>query len=294
MSTFRKSRLLLTIVMLLASQAMAEEQTRSRETVADDLTPSVGDATPGSRLIGESLWGQDGQKIGKIVDLMIDPYYARLSSLVVEPATKTDRKRRLLVPIELVECEGESITVSRDIKAIGSNTTSLLPEGKATPYTRRMALATYRHLDLQPYWVKTVGKKPASTNQTATRDDRFFLLTNLRKQSVTDPAGEKLGHIADLVVSKTDGKIVYALLNHQHKAKGNETTRMFPIPLAAFVVPTNSGKWSIDLPEELLDNTQVVENGKLPKEINRGWVDYIHVKHGGGVFDGVQRKAKPE
>lgn len=292
MLTFTRRSLLLTTVTLLGSRGIADEQTTSSEPVADDLTPGVGDATLGGRLISASLLDRDGQEIGEIVDLMIDPYYARLSCLVIAPATATARKKRLLVPVELVECDGERATASRNISAIASSATSLLPGGKPTPYTRRMALAAYHHLELRPYWTRVVGERHASTNGSSKRDDLFFLFTTLREQSVTDSGGEKLGHIADLAFSD-DGKIRYALLKHQHTDEGKESTRTFPVPLAAFVVPAGTGTWSIDLPEKLLKTMPVVKNGELPREISRGWVEYIHVKYGGNVFDGVQRSVKP-
>lgn len=294
MLSFANRLALLATFILLATQTFADDATKSREAVADDLTPQVGKATRGTRLLGVSVRDHDGQKLGKVVDLLVDPYYARVSSLVVKPDSSVDRKRRLLIPTEVVKPDGETLQASRDVKEIENEATSLLSEGNATPYTRRMATATYRHYSLQPYWANRGRKRSTEenvqANVSATRDDQFFLLTKLTKESVLDSAGGKLGHISDVMVSKTDSKIVYVLLETAHETKGREKAQTFAVPLAAFVVPTDSGKWSIDLPEKLLENTQTVENGKLPREINRAWVEYVHVKYGGGIFGGVQRK----
>lgn len=288
-----RNRLFLpTLFLLTSSQVIADEQTKTSDAVANDLTPKVGKATRGSHLVGTPLWSHENQKLGKIVDLWIDPYFAKVSCLVVEPYNSIAHRPRLLVPVELVEFCGEKATTSLDAKAIGSMARPSPEQANSIEYTRDSAMATYRVHGLQPYWDKQHNEDDITGNSAATKNDRFFLLTQLKEARVADAAGEKLGHIMDAVISTSDGKVLYVLLNHQQQTDSDESTMTIPVPLAAFVVPTGTGEWFIDLPEELLDTTQAVENGKLPAEINRGWVEYVHVKYGGGVFDGVQREAK--
>lgn len=275
---------------LLAGNLHGDEQRTGPESVAEDLTPDVGKVFAATQIVGKAVQDNTGTIIGEVSDVVVDPYCARIVSLVVSPSEKLDRIRGVLVPFEVIKSLAEkSLVVQVSTTTIEANATSLT-EGESQPFTRRMSIATFRHYNIKPYWTDKAGNKVESS--PVDRDDQFVMLSNLGNMAIHDLSGEELGRIADVVVSQDTGKIVYAIFAHTHRGESKDEQLMFPIPLAAFVVPPKTNKWSLQLPESLLDNTPTIKAGKLPDEVERGWVEYIHVRYGGGVFDGVQRTAK--
>ena len=156
------------------------------------------------------------------------------------------------------------------------------------PMTRKLGITLFKHLGIASYWQDGNAKKDNESN----RDDQFVSLSDLRKQEIRSPGGKPLGSIDDVVLSQETGQIVYVLFSHGHTDGASEAKRVFPIPLAAFVMPTRMSRWTLALTEAILDNTETIKDGRLPKEMSRAWVEYIHVRYGGGVFDGVQRQPK--
>lgn len=273
------------VVALSVRCTASELALNERETVDEDLSPNVGSVVPGSILAERAVWDRYDREVGKVEDLIIDPYYGRVTSFVIKPSDEVKRDRQLLVPFELVTpIKSKHLRASVTMKKIEDTATAITRNG-STPYTRTLSRATIRHYDLKPYWKE--DERSATEGQ-----DRLVMLSNLRDMVVKTPDDEPLGSIEDVVVSKKDGKIVYALLRHDHRNNRSTQHKKFPIPLAAFVVPPRSDHWTLELPERVLDGTEVTKGAAYPKEVSRGWVEYIHVRYGTGIFSGVQREAK--
>lgn len=263
----------------------ADEQPSKPQTVGDDITPQVGEVCRASSLVGKVVVSKDGTDLGQVQDVVVDPYYARLVSIIVGPDNQAIREKTLFIPVNAISKENDGdLLLSVDRDTVESSATSF--EGTPDNYTRRLSLATFRHFAIKPYWLDEKKK-----NTSSDRDDRFVKLCRLTEQPVKSPTGASLGKIADVVISKHTHQIVYTLFA-QIDSSAKNTATSYPIPLACFVVPATTADWTLELPEELLENTEPVGEEKLPKELSRAWVEYVHVRYGGGVFNGVQRQLK--
>lgn len=269
----------------MTATANDERESPERETVAEDITPDVGPVVRGRELLQRSIHDGDDQQIGDVVDLVIDPYWGKVALIVVHTKSKNDNGQRIVIPLELVApFQTTNMKTSIAASEIEKKDT-LIRNGESEPLTRKAIGDVFERYDVKPYWH---GKA-----QDGHRDkERFVVFTEIQQQTVKTPAGEKLGRIDDVVFSEKDGKIVYTLFAHNHEKAHKTETRTFPIPLAAFVVPPESDRWLLELPETILDNTEDIKGSALPKQVSRGWVEYIHVRYGAGVFDGVQRSLK--
>ena len=89
------------------------------------------------------------------------------------------------------------------------------------------------------------------------------------------------GRINDFAITSR-GDIAYAGL-----AKGDNTQRLHPVPVSAFIVPAGNAEWKLNLPQDIVDNTPTFAVASWPKTLDRGWLEYVHVHYGRSVFDGV-------
>jgi hypothetical protein len=149
----------------------------------------------------------------------------------------------------------------------------------ATDLTRSWAEIALSHFNLAPYW-KT------EKDQVSDRD-LLIRASTLRNMAVVDDDGKPLGRIYDFAITSR-GDIAYAGL-----AKGDNAERLHPVPASAFIVPGGNAEWRLDLPPDIVNNTPTFAAVDWPKTLDRGWLEYVHVRYGRSVFDGVNRSPRP-
>ena len=94
---------------LLATAASAQQRDASREQqhtkgpeqVKDDLSPNVGDVLSGRALARRNVRDKIGKAVGRIDDVIVDPYFARVVALCIHLAEDVERRRRVVVPYEV-------------------------------------------------------------------------------------------------------------------------------------------------------------------------------------------------
>jgi len=115
---------------------------------------------------------------------------------------------------------------------------------------------------------------------------------------VLDGRGQPIGHVVDFGLSRKEGQIAYAVLHLGHSDKEKDEhvgkhEKVFPIPLAAFLVKPDSTDWTLDLPEKMLEGIpSFKENETWPRVVAGTWTEYIHVRYGRSVLGGVQSEDK--
>lgn len=114
----------------------------------------------------------------------------------------------------------------------------------------------------------------------------FTLLTSIVNMPVQNRKGDELGRVEDLAVSVKNASIPYAAVACSCFPK--TAGKLFPIPLGSFVVPQGAKAWTLELPEEVLANTPTFEKGHWPESIDRGWIEYVHVRYGRSSRGGVR------
>ena len=145
--------------------------------------------------------------------------------------------------------------------------------------TRAWAGVVLSHFNLAPYW---------KTEKDQVNDrDLLVRASSLRNVAVVDDDGKPLGRINDFAITSR-GDIAYAGL-----AQGDKADRLHPVPASAFIVPAGNSEWKLNLPQDIVNKTPTFTVASWPKTLDRGWLEYVHVRYGRSVFDGVNRTARP-
>jgi sporulation protein YlmC with PRC-barrel domain len=121
-------------------------------------------------------------------------------------------------------------------------------------------------------------------------EDAFTSLKSIRRVPVTNSKGDDLGTIADLAIARQTGLIAYAAM--ACSCLPDTADKLFPIPLSALMVKPNAQAWELELPIDVLAGTPTFPVDQWPEKIERGWVEYVHVRYGRSPFGGVRSDDK--
>lgn len=130
------------------------------------------------------------------------------------------------------------------------------------------------------------AKLPASTSAETTS------LKKVTGTRVHNAKGEELGQIGDFAVTIKQGKLAYAAMSCTCFADAAD--KFYPVPLSAFVVQPAANAWLLELPIETLENMKPFPVKQWPTKIDRGWLEYVHVRYGRSPLDGVRTKTQKE
>jgi len=257
------------------AQVLREDRTASATQPANEQVRS----TEGAIARASSLMDQqvsDGKFTGRIQQLLLDLDGGRVALVVVATdATAGDESKRMVLPAELF---GNLVNGEIKLSPEQLQATTQLPE-QPQDLTRAWAEGIYTRFGLTPYWKHSDAK--------FRNEDVFVSTERLHDTPVVDRAGKKIAQVQDLAITSR-GAIAYAGL-----AKLGDAERLYPVPLSAFVVLSDDATWRLDLPSDIVENTPTFAADKWPKSLDRGWLEYVHVRYGRSVFDGVNRSARP-
>ena len=146
-------------------------------------------------------------------------------------------------------------------------------------------------------------KSPEAPQENGAKENKnspsnLIMLSKSASIRVLDGRGKEIGHVVDFGLSRKQGQIAYAVLHLGHSDKEKDEhvgkhEKVYPIPLAAFVVKPDSTDWTLDLPEKMLEGLpSFKENDTWPRVVAGTWTEYIHVRYGRSVLGGVQSEEK--
>jgi len=150
------------------------------------------------------------------------------------------------------------------------------------------------HLTMVGSLAKPGAESKASKNSPA----NTIMLSKSSSIRVLDGRGKPIGHVVDFALTHQGGQIAYAVLHLGHSdnekdADNGKREKVYPIPLAAFVVKDGSTDWTLDLPAKMLDDIpSFKEKETWPRVVAGTWTEYIHVRYGRSVLGGVQIEEK--
>jgi hypothetical protein len=135
----------------------------------------------------------------------------------------------------------------------------------------------YEHFDVKPYW----NAKPDQHRLNVITVDE------LDGRIVRDANWNKLGRVEEILLApQKQWKVAYlALTELSGEPKSPDRVA---VPMAAFAIGTLSPTWLLDVPRESLLLKATFEAGDWPLKIDRGWIEFTHVKYGDDVLGGVQ------
>lgn len=255
-------------VALLALAASAKEprdvppQTKGPEknpTGVELSKPVVGPVHSARAVLGMEVTNA-GAAVGKIEDLALDVGQGKVQGVYFRPVKPVDDKQdTMLVPMNHFQW----------------------PEGPG-------AVTMVK----QPE--KSQTESPESKNSAS----KLIMLSKSASIRVLDGRGKEIGHVVDFGLAHQQGQIAYAVLHLGHSdaekdAKLGAREKVYPVPLAAFLVKDASTDWTLDLPEKMLEGIpSFKENEMWPRVVAGTWTEYIHVRYGRAVLGGVQIEEK--
>lgn len=278
-------------VFLLVGAILTAGPRDARAEDTDPVVPKFGRLVRAETWLKQPVRDVDGKDFGSVRDLALDLETGHVALTVVGDS-KDGREEFLVIPPRLLkEDRSRRLTLLRN-----ADGPRLAVADLEESLQRGFAGARYRAFGEEPYWsLPKIGEK-VSAGEIPKWDEhyRLTLLSKLSGTKVVDKNGHPLGPLMGFAFSPKSGQIVYAAI----RLDENDSDRHLAIPLSAFVVPSeDSGSpatWQIELSSEIVQDTPGFDARHWPTELERGWIEYVHVRYGRSPLGGVRHTTKAQ
>lgn len=235
---------------------------------------------PAQAIINQRVEDRYGVLVGTVSDIVIDrqngrvAYFAvnsrrarntRASNYLLPPDVvgrwTPDGRLHLDIPYEKVEHVGDIV------KPVPMNSMD-----------SRSLRKIYEEYGVKPYWSED-GQDLADTLYLVTVDE-------LDGRIIRDADWHKLARVEEVLLAPHNAwKVAYIALDELDGQ--DDADRRIAVPMSAFARRTLSPTWLLDVPleAELLQKT--FAPGEWPTEIDRGWIEFSHVKYGTSALGGL-------
>ncbi|MGD9646429.1 MAG: PRC-barrel domain-containing protein [Pirellulales bacterium] len=244
----------------------------------DKVEIQLGPITHAGQLAKKKVADADGNVVGKVDDLLLDLGAGHVALVLVSPS---DGQGQVLVPASRFKFTGDASQLS--LKPEGQpldKTERWKNEGVNTGFNRAQIAKLYER-DKQPLY----HVEPDAADVTG-----WF--SGIAEQQVHNTQEVEIGSVVDLAITLPDGAIAYAAVSCDCFADSEQ--KLFPIPLSAFVVKPGAKAWILELPLDIVERTPTFAKDAWPTEIDRGWVEYVHVRYGRSPLGGVREQLRSE
>jgi sporulation protein YlmC with PRC-barrel domain len=274
--------LVCTATMLVSLAGLADGQNNasvaggSTAKVANEQIQSTdGPIFPAESLTGATVRTTDDEDAGMIKDLVWDLDTGHLAFVVLATGnTATADKGQLALPVRAFQNLAAAHELTVKVPGNELKSAPRLAEDDNS-LTRRQATAIFEHFRLAPDW---------KDRQRIYDSDQLVRASQLQNEDVLNGEGKVLGHIKDFAIT-AHGQVAYV-------AVARADDKLYPVPLSGFVVRRDDLKWVLELPKDIFDETPAFAATNWPKALDRGWLEYVHVRYGRSVFDGVNRERR--
>jgi sporulation protein YlmC with PRC-barrel domain len=259
-----------------AAKAPAGDATNDEDN--DQVEPQLGPITNAGKLAKLKVADDKGNEVGQIDDLLLDLGAGRIALVLISPA---DGKGQVLVPARrLVFPHDDKPVTLKAGSAPLTGTERWKNEGTNAKFNRAQIAAIY----------KRDGQKLYRVEEDAADVTAWF--SGLAEQKVQNTEGAEIGSVVDMAVALPSAAIAYAAVSCNCFADSEQ--KLFPIPLSAFVVQPGAAAWVLELPLDVVERTPTFAKDAWPTTIDRGWVEYVHVRYGRSPLEGVRKKLHSE
>ncbi len=267
-----------TVASDLMGQAVKPDEPRTGPRSANEqLRSTEGPIFRAGALEGVGVQTSDGKDAGKIQDLIFDLDTGRVALVALSGQVAGNGPASVVVPAgALRDLNGKNELLRLSSEQVQ---TAPHPPKAKRDITREWTATALRHFGFTPYW--------DSEKRDVSAQDVFLPVSRLRGTVVTDQDGKEIGRIADFAITMR-GDIAYAGV-----AMSGDGEQLHPIPLSAFIVPAANAAWQLNLARDIIGNTATFPAAEWPNTLDRGWLEYVHVRYGRSVFDGVNRTPRP-
>ena len=107
---------------------------------------------------------------------------------------------------------------------------------------------------------------------------RVLSASTISGDDVTNPRGEKLGHIKDLMIDTASGRIAYAVLSFGGLFGMGE--KLFAIPFKALRIRPDDKAFELDVDEEQLERSHGFDKDDWPNMADQRWQTEVHTVYG--------------
>jgi len=265
----------------LAAGSDKDESSKDATTQTSISFPSVISATSLRR---RPVIDQFGQRVGHLENVVIDLRHGFVALLEVDNRGDADAdRRRYLLPPSLVDFRPDAhriqlsvaskVLTPEDSQSARPQLADLSPDDLSNIYTKYEAA---------PYWTK------AARNESQEIQIRLETVRKLRERQIRSAEWVQLGRVSDLaIVPEQEWRVAYVAVMDFPEA--DEPKHRLAIPLGAFALKTKSPAWLLDVEPASLTEVNSFTPPQWPTEIDRRWIEFVSVKYGRPVLDGVQQ-----
>ncbi|MBX9791047.1 MAG: PRC-barrel domain-containing protein [Pirellulales bacterium] len=248
----------------------------TNETDNDNVEPQLGPIAHTGKLVKMKVADERGRLIGQVDDLLLDLGGGRIALVLVSPV---DGKGQVLLPARqfVFPHDDSHLTFKASAQPLEA-TPRWKNEGPSTQFNRAAIADIHRRAGQKMYRVK-----PDAADLTA-----WF--SGIAQQKVENTAGAEIGNVVDFAVTLPDAALAYAAVSCNCFADSEQ--KLFPIPLSALVVEPGAKAWILELPLDIVERTPTFAKDAWPTTIDRGWVEYVHVRYGRSPLEGVRDRLR--
>ena len=242
---------------LLLPAAMAFAQVQSPY----DVGPTFENVVAGDKYVGAEVAGSGGRTF-KLVDGLVEPVSGSIVLVVLE-----DKKSggQLAVPTKLIEGESGSLTLAADVGEEVRTRSEALLKSDGLPVA---AVNTYLAASFPEH------KLPVNRDEPAANAEGLIRFSKLSGLDIVDNTDKEIGNVKTAVINTEHASIAYLLVEMAVDKK------LRAIPLGAFEYYYAADAWKINLAGERIAKFPPVSADELPKQLDRGWVEYVAVRFG--------------
>ncbi len=271
------------------SQAPERQATRQDQNQLSKGLPAG--LVKASDLVGTTVENQNGDNLGKIEDLMVDPNANRVDFVIFQPSSKFfngAETSRTTPPANLGTSAGATNPNSPAAAPSTANENRTarddyyaVPVRFFSESGKKLTLSADRNKILgAPHFSK--DKWPDLSGATWRENvDRYYGLTapstggklvrahDLLNKNVRNPQNENLGKIEDLVLDLHSGRVRYAVL----EAGGflGVGDKYFAVPLSAFTASPNAKDYVMQASKDQFKNAKGFDSSHWPTTASRDW-----------------------
>ncbi len=241
--------------------------------------PELGAIQPATHLIGCEVVDDKQESIGRLTDIAVDLEAGRVVALVIKSSHAAEADQ-FAIPVRLTRSGVMTVTANISRSKL-DKAPKIKHENKQKYLTRSWGVDLYESFGEPSLW-----------KESDRLDYPLTMLSTLFGSPISNAAGKQLGRIEDAAILLERGLIGYLAVSMT--AKPDDKNKLYSVPLSAFVVEPKNGKWILELPKDILADTPTFDANHWPEKVDRGWVEYVHVRYGQSPFAGVRNELHKE
>lgn len=274
----------------LFAAAQNEEQARSRSKAAPQKAgeqapvprnahgePQLDGVQQANALIGKSIQMPGARAQAKVEDVLLDLNTGRVAVVVF----KAEGQSQFALPPTALSVDAKTKSLTSKVTSEQLKTAAW----DAGQSDKQQLDKLYQLFGQEAYPQK---QEPAGKRV----DRKLVSVAKLQGVPVHNTKGEPLGAVSDVGIALNEGLIAYVAVSCS--CFDDAGGKLFPVPLSAFVIKPDSKAWILELPLDVLANTPTFAEKHWPEKIDRGWVEYVHVRYGRSPFGGAQHQLREE